>query len=284
MSISNPVLLRIRRAIPWYAGRFIPPALARYIPRLARVRNNYVSRKQWQERHRRNHRIARLDQDQIRTFTSSTSLTSQLSRRQRYYKERPLESTILGQVVPLVNMLIASDSTIGYIANIGTRYAIADHALASANDGIHFIGVDFDSQLESANQEFSLPNLEFRQGYALEMIEQGALAADVFLFSSTAALISPAELISYFVAIRHSGKYVVVNEPVMATLSGRVVAPHMADAYEPPSALDATMVHNYPKLLEDAGYEILHYTLRISPDSTRPRDFHLAQIIARKLE
>ena len=77
--------------------------------------------------------MERLDEAQIQTFMESNALTEDLQRRKRYYAERPLESTIPGQVAPLVSTVLTADSTVRSVANIGSRYAIADHALASSN-------------------------------------------------------------------------------------------------------------------------------------------------------
>ena len=121
-----------------------------------------------------------------------------VERRRIYFETTPIERTFQGQIIPLVEKILDADPAIRKVVNIGAHYAYSDGVLARKFPNVSFLGVDFAPNLSEFNAEFIGPNLQFRSGYALQMLLDDALDADMFIMSSTCVVIQNHELQAYF--------------------------------------------------------------------------------------
>lgn len=138
------------------------------------------------------------------------------------------------------------------MANVGARVDIVNSYLAQNYSNCQFYSVDFQPDLDKHNS--LLPqsrNWQFLSGYALDLIDEGKLKADLFLFSSTVILFRHQELIQYLTALKNSGCKALVfndawwypNSPErLSTDKGYIAGPH------------CTYHYNLPKIVEKFGY------------------------------
>jgi hypothetical protein len=206
--------------------------------------------------------------------------------RRDYFISTPIERTFQGLLLPIIELVLNSDSAIKTVANVGASYAHVDNLLAQRYPSIDFIGVDFAANLAEYNSEFNRENLKFESGYAMEMLEQGRLKADVFFFGNAAYEIKNLEIRRYFELFRSSGaKYVVLNEPIYPLPGGAIVDPMSVSVEESKPVYSHQgigvsrhgplgRVHNYKGMLEEAGFEVIHYHA-FRPDFTDLRVVHV---------
>jgi hypothetical protein len=210
--------------------------------------------------------------------------------RREYFRGTPIERTFQGLILPLVAKVLESDAAVASVANIGVSYAHIDGLLARTYPSVRFTCVDFAVNLAEYNAEFARENLEFRSGYAMEMLEEGTLRADVMLMSSAAYEIKNAEVRRYFeLFAQNAVKYVVLNDPIYPMPGGAIVDPADVPLEEsrPVHSIQGVgmhrhgplaRVHNYRKMLEAAGFEVIHYHV-FRPAFT---DLRMINVIARR--
>ena len=219
----------------------------------------------------RRRRLDRLTADELREMVAFQVGAEDLEWRRKYFRTTPLDETFQGQIIPLVDALLEMDPAIRSVMNVGVRYAFADHALAARHPGVRFIGVDFMPDLADMNRELARENLSFVSGYALDLLREGRLEADVVFFSSTALTINNAELRHYLRLIAERARYVVFNEVIHHSPDGTLVNPldlpvgDSAPVRRQPGGANAPLnvVHNYKAIVEEAGFKVLHY--RVAP-------------------
>lgn len=210
--------------------------------------------------------------------------------RRNYFSTTPIERTFQGLLLPLIDLVVQSDSTLKTVANVGASYAHVDSLLAQKYPGIDFVGVDFAANLAEYNSEFNQPNLTFRSGYAMEMLEQGLLNADVYFFGNAAYEIKNLEIRRYFELFHSSGaKFVVLNEPIYPLPGGAIVDPMSVPVDESRPVYSHQglgvskhgplgRVHNYRGMLEASGFDVIHYHV-FRPSFT---DLRVVHVIAKR--
>ena len=213
---------------------------------------------------------ARLTQDEVLENTAYSIDVKDKAIRQEFYASRPFEETLQWIVVPLVEAVLERDPDVKTAANIGGFYAYPDHILAQRHSNVQFICVDFLPDMAEYNEEFQRANLSFLSGYALPMIEEGTLRADMVYFSATAAEIKNTELRRYLELMKSWAKYIVMSEPIYPLPGGQVLDPsslpvdrervlYAQPEYMPHKEGPLSRLHNYPKILETSGFDVLHY-------------------------
>lgn len=193
-----------------------------------------------------------------------------LDLRREYFTTRPIDKTLSGLIMPLIEKVLRETVGATCVLNIGAYYSFVDNVLAARYPHVQFTAIDLLPSLEVFNAEFCHPNLRFISGYALELLEQNKIDADVTLFSATAAEIMNAELRHYFRLLSKKTKYLLLSEPVYPLPEGKILNPDSVDlqnsipAYAQPDYLPHAMgpvayVHNYRAMLKENGFEILQY-------------------------
>jgi len=225
-----------------------------------------------------------LPTEEVRRMSQFMHDVQEKDRRREYFQTTQLERTFQGQMVPLVSRVLRSDPTIKKVVNIGAHYAYCDWELARQFEGVDFLSVDFASNLAEFNAEFVRPNLTFRSGYAMQMLLDGELDADLYFMSSTCVVIQNHELRAYFDAFRRRGRYVVLNEPIYIGPGDAVIDPESlaVDRSQPVyqyvnfegDAGPLCFVHPYRAMVQAAGFDVRYYRAFL-PDFTNLRLVHL---------
>jgi len=142
---------------------------------------------------------------------------------------------------------------------------VIDH-LAERFPSLRFIGVDLAVTTAESKQP-ERDNVEWVGGYALDLLEQDRLRADLVFASSTFVVLSPPELRRYVRALRQAGtRWVVLNEPTWGGYVQErdgVVSRHLEGA---------VWYHNFAGYLAEGGYEPAEFQFRpySHPASPRP--------------
>ena len=140
------------------------------------------------------------------------------------------------------------------IVEIGTGNGDLIAYLADRYPQHHFVGVDL--SVKTAQHLYSgKPNLEFKDGYALEMLENGSLEGGIVFASSTFVVFPPKELDSYLQALRRSGySDIILVDPLTRRFtvnsSGPAFSKHMARGM---------WGHNYTGYFEKYGFKVSHF-------------------------
>ena len=212
----------------------------------------------------------RLTEEELRSLRSYMADVQDREIRREYFRTTELDRTFQGQVVPMVSFAIGEDESIRSCVDIGAHYAFVDHHLASKHPNVRFTGVDFAQNLAQYNVEFERSNLDFRSGYALELLESGEIDPDLVWFSCTAYEIKNAEIRRYLGILAKRPRTVVFSEPIYPQPGGRIVDPrtvsveeslavHSLPTHLPGKYGPLALVHNYRAMAKEAGYTIIHY-------------------------
>jgi hypothetical protein len=193
--------------------------------------------------------------------------------RRAFFAGRPIDQTFQGLMLPLVERLLARDPSVRSLVNVGAHFAYCDHVLAERHPQVSFLGVDFAPNLREFNLEFVRPNLDFRSGYALDLLESGELKPD-------------AEVRRYMDHIAKSRAYMILNEPLYNLPGGGVADPDAVPAAESLPTYEVRLAdnrpgplcytHNYRAIALAAGLEVLYYRV-FRPAFT---DLRMLQLIA----
>jgi hypothetical protein len=135
-------------------------------------------------------------------------------------------------------------------------------------------GLDFGDNLLEINDDLDSPNLKLFQGYPLEFLEKYSQekdfqAFDYTLFVRTAVKINIEQLMSYMQVIGKLSQNICFLEVAkLAQSHQRSVDISRIDMMNPMKLYAGLYLHNYPKILESFGYEIV--SSKILPASTFP--------------
>ena len=230
---------------------------------------------------------SRVSESEIRELASFMLDVQDLPMRRSYFEGRPIEQTFQGLALPLIDWVLAYDKNVLSVLNIGAHYGYCDHVLAKRHPDVSFLSVDFAPNLREFNQEFIRENLDFRTGYALDLLESQEVRPDVVLMSSTATVIKNSEIKRYLKNVARLGSYMVFNEPLYNLPGHAVIDPIVVSLDESVPAYQYRMhdgsagslcyTHNYRALAEEAGMEIVYYKVFRPPFT----DLRMAQVIAK---
>ena len=162
-----------------------------------------------------------------------------------------MRSIAVARVVAAIEQSGAKRKT---IVEIGAGNGDVIAYLADKYPQHHFVGVDL--SVKTAEQLYpGKPNLEFKGGYALEMLENGSLKGDIVFGSSTFVVFPPKELDSYFQGLRRSGYTdIILVDPLTRRFtvnsSGPAFSKHMARGM---------WGHNYTGYFEKYGFKVSHF-------------------------
>ncbi|MGE3991976.1 class I SAM-dependent methyltransferase [Pseudorhodoplanes sp.] len=196
--------------------------------------------------------------------------TMAVEQRRKYFRETDHRSSFHGIAYYAIKSLLGRDSSIRSILNIGCNYGYMDYLLAKEHGLVSVLGVDVNDDTPSKNADLVLPNLNFRAGYALDLLEAGDIRADLVYMSSTATVIRNEEIRRYLRVLSGSAKYVLFSEPVWLR-PGNVLQKGLdisvtesVPAYVQRNPLTGSYGylcwnHNYAGLLESEGFEVIDY-------------------------
>ena len=162
-----------------------------------------------------------------------------------------MRSIAVARVVAAIEQSGAKRKT---IVEIGAGNGDVIAYLADKYPQHHFVGVDL--SVKTAEQLYpGKPNLEFKGGYALEMLENGSLKGDIVFGSSTFVVFPPKELDSYFQGLRRSGYTDII---LVDPLTRRFTVNGAGPAFSKHMAL-GMWGHNYTGYFEKYGFKVSHF-------------------------
>lgn len=179
----------------------------------------------------------------------------------------------------LVDGVIRKHPDIRVVANIGARVDLASEALAQMHPQVTFYSVDFQRNLAEHNAGLrQSANWRFLSGYALDLVRNGNLKADLIFFTGTAFLFNNTELDAFLDAFAESKvRFIVLNEalfPDVKSLRYGFKLPENIPIDDPyVSGASGQYMHNYLLKLERHGYRIVSSELLPVPffeTATRP--------------
>jgi hypothetical protein len=228
----------------------------------------------------------RMSEDELRSYLSVDLFPDSFTAEQVAdfsWLEPAALGSIQGQVAPMLAKLLEIDPSISSVTNVGAYNGFIDYYFAKRFPAIRFTGVDFWRNIVEHNRMLVLPNLEFRQGYALDLLEKGIGHSDVVFFSSTAARIKNAELHRYLSSISGFAKYLILNEPIFRLPGDKLVSPDDVDPKESIPGLvypiyagdrfggyPPCLLHNYRSIVSD-HFEVVHYFVSGPQSKPEPR-------------
>jgi len=170
-----------------------------------------------------------------------------------------------GLVLPALDRRLGQldDGTV--VAEIGTGNGDVVDDLAARHPRLRFVGVDL-SVVTARCKHRERDNVEWMDGYALDLLEQGALRPQLVFASSTFVVLAPLELKRYVRALREAGvRWVVLNEPTWGGYvqdTGGARSRHLEGA---------VWFHNFAGYLAEGGYQSLALDFRAYEHPTSPR-------------
>lgn len=144
------------------------------------------------------------------------------------------------------------------VCNIGCLYCKADSHFLTIHPNNLVYGLDFGNIIE-ANKDLSNPRLKLFSGYPLETLETFKNEKfDYALFTRTAGMININELLSYISILSPIASNICFLEPVkLLTYPKMVLDINKIEMMKPVKMYSGMYIHNYPKVLENFGYQIV---------------------------
>jgi hypothetical protein len=208
---------------------------------------------------------SRLSSEAIRQYSDDT--LSGYADKEFTKGGKTLEEQQRGLILPLLEKVISRQTTDSTIVEIGTGNGDVIAYLAKNYPMHNFIGVDF--SVKNAIEKYGAGrNFMFVGGYALDLLDKGALKGDVVFASSTFCNFTPGELYNYIGRLKGNGfKEIILNEPFWSDYrqeNNRKTKSRHLDG--------AVWFHNYCGYIRTGGYEmremdVFHYQ---HPSSSRP--------------
>lgn len=212
----------------------------------------------------------RMSKSQFEQLRRHQTDTLALDIRKRDFRNTETTKSYQGIAYHVIDGLLERDRSVQSVLNIGCNYAYMDWLLAKKYPNVRFCGVDVNVDIPQINADLALPNTEFHSGYALEMLESGALGADLIYMSSTSTVIRNPELRKYLELISKRTKYCLFSEPIWRLPGDELRDPktiHSQDslpAFVQRDSLTGNFGylcwnHNYRGMLEQAGFDVIEY-------------------------
>ncbi len=185
--------------------------------------------------------------------------------------EDEARQTVQYTTIPLMEELIRQDGNIRTVADLGCYSARVFGLLPPRHTGIRFDFVDFMKNVAELNAGYAGPNTRFFVDYPLRFLQTSEEIYDVVHFNRVLALIGRDEIREYFRVLREKARFVVWGEPAkILGMRGDLNLDNVEDFVQFPGY----RTYNYRKLLEEAGFELLHYdAVRTSPQFSGEQHF-----------
>jgi hypothetical protein len=187
--------------------------------------------------------------DAIYSYQDNQESLPDLERSSQYFLFKKIEEETGAKKTPLK------------ICNIGCFYCASDNHFLEKRPSATVYGLDY-GNIQEVNRNFKNKNLKLFEGYPLETLEKlgnesGFEMFDYALFTRTATIINPNELLSYMEALKKIARCVMFLEVVkLATYTKAILNIKKIDIMRPIKIYKGMYIHNYPKVLERAGYKV----------------------------
>jgi hypothetical protein len=210
-------------------------------------------------------RVAMGYKDEIVAGLSDTSFSKILYERQEV----------------ILRDLIQKDK-IDKFVNFGVSYAYIDNILAKQFPQVQFVGIDRSLETKRYNEfEFKgVPNLRFEAADIRSFLASASAQNGVFFHARTGTYVARPILEEIYVAARNAGYRTIAGfEPFgMSRLTGEPYEFSLSERESIPY-LYGMIIHNYPALLQKAGFELIH--LNVLTTAHAHPDHRLLEFVAK---
>ena len=166
-------------------------------------------------------------------------------------------------VKDLIVSIIKEDDSVKSVVDVGVRSATYLYSIANDYKNINFYGISFAENISKLYSVYEAENVDFYSGYALDFLKESQ-GFDVVIFDQTATTIQPLEFTEYLNIVKNKTRYLIINEPINNTGTGKAIDPLGIPIDHPVVAREFShcLVYNYKKLVEKAGFEVVFYRCR----------------------
>ncbi len=168
-----------------------------------------------------------------------------------------------------VRNILNADPTIRKIYNIGARTDVVSSFLAPLFPERSFVSVDMHDDLEGQNVGLEAsPNWSVMSGYAIDLMREGRISGDLIFSTSVTCLMRTGEFEEYINLASTNFRWIMFNEvhyPYPSALQAFNYLLHRrphspSDVEAPyPSGKYSQYMYNYPRALEQIGFEVVFY-------------------------
>lgn len=152
-----------------------------------------------------------------------------------------------GLILPMLEKFVAGGKSLR-VLEIGCGNGDMLAHLKAKYSQHEYVGVDFSVKTAKAKH----PSIGFVKGYALDLLRDGNLQADVVFSSSTWFFFAPKELVAYLEVLKKSGvSRIILSDPSWAGYEAVKDGPAFSRHLE-----GACWFHNYCGYLAAAGYRV----------------------------
>lgn len=178
-----------------------------------------------------------------------------------------LKKTSEYQPIPLVDSILRKGGVHSAVVNIGCAYVRAEAEICRRYPSVTWDMLDLTPKLKELNSDLNLPNAKYHTCYPLEWLEknQHSRKYDVALVNRVLAILSNAEVRSYFNVLSKCTRYFVLCEVASTIRFARSIN---VDKIPPMKSLPARgrmMIHNYRAILDEYGFDTIHYEAFLTP-------------------
>ena len=166
-------------------------------------------------------------------------------------------------VKDLIVSIVKEDDSVKSVVDVGVRSATYLYSIANDYKNINFYGISFAENISKLYSVYEAENVDFYSGYALDFLKESQ-GFDVVIFDQTATTIQPLEFTEYLNIVKNKTRYLIINEPIYNTWTGKAIDPLGIPIDHPVVAREFShcLVYNYKKLVEKAGFEVVFYRCR----------------------
>lgn len=147
------------------------------------------------------------------------------------------------------------------VVNIGCFYAGAEALFLKGNPNSEVYGLDF-GNIKKVNSNLLADNLFLYEGYPLDSLialrDEKSLHFDYAIFVRTATKINVEQMYSYMEILKGMAENIIFLEIAkLVSRSERVIDISKIDIDNPLKLYGGLYLHNYPRLLEKYGYQVI---------------------------
>ncbi len=233
-----------------------------------------------------------MDGNVIRTgyvdhYTEEKELETWRKYKAEFAEERVGTSEVVFRAVQVRDVLldlIGNDPRVENVVNFGCSYGWLEYEVASRFPHVGVWGVDrSELGMRFNRDEFRLSNCNFVASDILEFIDdnQGALKGGILCHCNIGVYFLPTFMKKLYEAAFSGGAlYVVLFEPSGVSRQTGDYYRYSREVNESVVFRGPMLLHNYPNLLEEAGYEVIDGALYAPPH--RHRDFRSVRFTGRR--
>lgn len=204
----------------------------------------------------------RLSPEELKKITEySDRVAKGLKDQLEQMTDEEFANSIEYQPVPLMDEILARNATENAAVNVGCAYVRAEAELCRKYPHVQWDMLDLTNHVANVNEGLGLENARYHACYPLEWLEerQTRVRYDLALFNRVLVRLPNAEVHSYFKVLSACSRHIVFCEPACVLRFMRSVNIDRIDPQDSLISRDLLRLHNYRKMLDEYGFDLIHY-------------------------